>query len=189
MTNTCSIAGCTKPHLAKGYCAKHYRRFKLYGNAEGGTAFRDGKAKDFFEIAVIYGGDECLLWPFALNSDGYALGGWGGAVYKVHRLVCEAANGPPPTPHHEAAHSCGKRSCVSPRHLRWATHAENMADTKAHGTAPSGERSARAKLNWELVRAMRDLYANGYTKTQISKAFGYHFNTVSHVINRTRWIE
>uniref|UniRef100_A0AAU8B7E7 HNH endonuclease n=1 Tax=Dulem virus 39 TaxID=3145757 RepID=A0AAU8B7E7_9CAUD len=27
----CSVPGCGKPHKAKGYCDKHYQRFKIYG--------------------------------------------------------------------------------------------------------------------------------------------------------------
>lgn len=189
MTNQCTVSGCHKPHLAKGYCAKHYRRFKLYGDPEGGAEFRDGKAKDFFDMAAIYGGDDCLLWPYSRNSDGYPCGGWDGALYKIHRLMCETAHGPQPSPQHEAAHNCGVRHCVNPRHLRWATHAENMADTKRHGTSPSGERSGRAKLSWELVRTMRACFSNGSTKKEISEAFGIHYNTVDHVIENRRWKE
>lgn len=31
----CDITGCDKPHLARGYCAKHWRRWSLYGNPLG----------------------------------------------------------------------------------------------------------------------------------------------------------
>jgi len=30
----CSIDGCGKPHLAKGYCSKHYTRLRLHGDPE-----------------------------------------------------------------------------------------------------------------------------------------------------------
>ena len=32
-TKTCTIDGCDNPHWAKGYCNKHYTRWKRYGNA------------------------------------------------------------------------------------------------------------------------------------------------------------
>lgn len=49
----------------------------------------------------------------------------------LERHMCKLKNGDPPTPDHEAAHSCGngKHGCINPNHLRWATDAENMADT------------------------------------------------------------
>ena len=31
---TCSLSTCDKPHVAKGYCAGHYRRVKLYGDPQ-----------------------------------------------------------------------------------------------------------------------------------------------------------
>lgn len=31
----CSVSGCEKSHLARGYCDKHYRRWRLYGDPLG----------------------------------------------------------------------------------------------------------------------------------------------------------
>ena len=64
----------------------------------------------------------------------------GGQFVYAHRWVLELAVGPPPFDRAEAAHApliCNNPSCVSPKHLRWATHAENMADTVIDGTHPS----------------------------------------------------
>lgn len=33
---TCSIPGCSKPHLAKGYCNNHYQKLKIHGDPLGG---------------------------------------------------------------------------------------------------------------------------------------------------------
>lgn len=32
---TCTIGGCTNPHLARGWCNKHYLRWKLHGDVHG----------------------------------------------------------------------------------------------------------------------------------------------------------
>lgn len=189
MMKTCCILGCHKPHLAKNYCAAHYRRFKVHGNAIAGGKVRDGKPKAFYEMAGIYGGDDCLLWPYATNSDGYPCAVWGGKGRRIHRLICEDRHGPPPTAKHEAAHNCGNRKCVNPNHLRWATHLENMADTKLHGTAPSGERSGKTKLTWSIVRQIRSDFAWGVTQAQIARNYGLTFNTVHKIVHKQRWIE
>lgn len=188
MTKTCCILGCNKPHLAKGYCPKHYRRFRLHGSPSGGKAFRNGKAKAFFAMATIYDGKFCLLWPFSLSSHGYAAGGWDGKVRKVHREVCEAVHGTAPSASHEVAHICGVRACVNPLHLRWASHAENMADTKTHKTAPSGERSGKAKLNWGVVGRIRADFASGLSQAKISEKYGLLFSTVHKIVHHQRWI-
>jgi hypothetical protein len=46
---------------------------------------------------------------------------------KVHRLVCEAFNGPPPEGH-EVAHNDNTRDNNVADNLRWATHYDNIQD-------------------------------------------------------------
>lgn len=49
-------------------------------------------------------------------------------VVRVARLVLEWKAGPPPTPLHEAGHTCphGEHElCVNPAHLTWMTREEN----------------------------------------------------------------
>lgn len=45
---------------------------------------------------------------------------------KVHRLICIAFNGPPPTPKHEVGHHDDDRANNVPSNLYWTTRAENM---------------------------------------------------------------
>lgn len=71
-----------------------------------------------------------LLAP-SIASGGYAVvhlrrEGRGG-TQTVHRLVCRAFHGPPPTPKHEACHRFGPGDNHATS-LRWDTHAENMRD-------------------------------------------------------------
>lgn len=60
---------------------------------------------------------------------------------RVHRLVCAAFHGSPPTPQHHAAHNDGSRANNHFHNLRWATASENMLDKNAHGTASVGSRN------------------------------------------------
>ncbi|WP_292637037.1 hypothetical protein [Mesorhizobium sp.] len=65
-----------------------------------------------------------------------------GKCRRVSRLVCEEVHGPPPSPDHEAAHSCdnGDLGCATKRHLSWKTPKENTADKfKERGIFPSAE--------------------------------------------------
>lgn len=63
---------------------------------------------------------------------------------KVHRMVCEAFNGHPPSPEHHAAHRDGNTNNNTPENLYWATAKENMADRERHGTTARGHRSGAA---------------------------------------------
>jgi len=99
------------------------------------------------EVLLTYEGDECLTWPFSTNHQGYPQVRHAGRTRRVSRILCEAEHGAAPTAKHEAAHSCGNEGCVTRRHLRWATRAENEADKRQHGTAPVGASNGRAKLS------------------------------------------
>ncbi len=63
-------------------------------------------------------------------------------VVSVHRVVCVAFHGEPPTPRHHAAHRDGNGTNNREDNLRWATPIENEADKILHGTARAGKPSA-----------------------------------------------
>lgn len=132
----CSIPDCGKPIKSRGWCTGHYQRWNKHGNPLGGGT-SPGEALRFYrEVVLPYDGDECLVWPYATKFDGYGMLWLAGRPHIVSRLVCEDANGPAPTPKHDAAHSCGqgRLGCVAKRHLSWKTRLENVADSIAHGT-------------------------------------------------------
>lgn len=137
----CSIPECecnahSSAKGSKGYCRTHYDRMFKYGDPLGKSTPR-GAPKRFIEDVVLkYNGDDCVTWPYANNTRGYGLIMVGGTLKLASRVICEIVNGPPPTPEHHAAHSCGKGHllCVAKRHLSWKTPIENMADKVVHGT-------------------------------------------------------
>ncbi len=110
----------------------------------------------FREVVLAYEGTECLTWPYA-KSSGYGVMQADGKDKLVHILACQHRNGPPPTPKHEAAHSCGKghEACCSQMHLSWKTRKENHADKLVHGTHNRGERHGMAKLTTDNVRFIK----------------------------------
>jgi hypothetical protein len=88
---------------------------------------------------------------------GLQLGRQDGAREKqyLHRLICEAFNGPP-TKGQECRHLNGDKTDNRAANLIWGSKAENEADKVAHGTSPKGERNPCAKLTESTVRAMRE---------------------------------
>jgi hypothetical protein len=116
---------------------------------------RRGAPQNFFRQALSYTGDNCLLWPYSTDHKGYAKVGYQGSLWIAGRLICTLLHGPASRPGMHAAHSCGNRSCVSPRHLRWATPRENEADKLLHGRRTRGDRNGFAKLTIDAVRIIR----------------------------------
>ena len=103
----------------------------------------------------------------------------------VHRLVLEAFVGPAPEEAPCAAHGNGDPSDNQLKNLRWASHAENSADSIRHGTSkrPSGTKHVRAKLNAKIIQEAREMHFGGASMRAIGRHFGVAHNTISDAIN------
>lgn len=116
----------------------------------------DNRARQWIEMHLDYPHDWCcLIWPFSRIVGGYgSVGGEDGSI-RVHRIMCEHRNGAPPTPEHQAAHSCGRGDdgCVNQWHLTWKTAAENQIERFQH----LGRPAPRTKLTPEQVDEIRAL--------------------------------
>lgn len=148
---------------------------------------RESAVKRFIlDVAVPYEGDDCLTWPFSRMGKGYGSAKWEGRRYVAHRLVLILKEGQPPTPSHQAAHSCGNGflGCVNPNHLRWATPLENAADKTAHGRDCPGEKNGNSRLKSEDVLAI--FIAQG-SQQSIAERFGISQFHVSRIKRGKKW--
>lgn len=98
----------------------------------------------------------------------------------IHRMVCHAFNGPPPTPKHQAAHKDGSRTNNAAANLYWATAKENAADRRRHGTQVEGETHGRAKLTNAQVD---DIRASPKSNTELAKEYGVSNSAMSKLRN------
>jgi hypothetical protein len=181
-STACSINGCGRPARAKNLCSPHYKRQWRNGSPTAGRV-TPGTRFDWMERHKDFAGAECLVWPFS-TVRGYAAVMKNGRTVYVHRTACEHRNGPPPTPQHQAAHSCGNRRCVNPSHIRWATRSENEADKEIHGTRVRGSQSKFAKLTERDVLAIRD---SQLPQLALAEAYGVHQSQISNIKNKKAW--
>lgn len=156
----CTIAGCDKPYLARGYCQKHWSRWRRHGDPNKILGTPMGAAQEFYVKARGMQTDECILWPYCRDDCGYAVLGQpaGSKIPKrAHILLCIEFYGPRPSRNHDACHNCGNGhlGCVNPRHLRWDTKKNNCADQLIHGTRQRGEDKARANFTNAQVLEVR----------------------------------
>lgn len=105
----------------------------------------------------------------------------------LHRLVLETFKGPPPVEGMDCAHNNGDRNDNRIDNLRWATRAENVADTDAHGTKARGEKNGHAVLTAQDVLKMRELRKTGTTQARLAAMFDVSRWTVADACSGKNW--
>ncbi len=182
---SCSVPGddCSETgRIRAGLCRRHYIRQWRHGDPLGGRQL----AIEFVHQAVASSTDECIIWPYSKNK-GYGQVMQNRRPIGAHRLVLILHSGQPSDPKMEAAHApgiCHNRACVNPRHLRWATHAENMADTIIDDTARHGERAHNAKLTEDDIRFIRNSTLPG---PELGAMFGVEQSGIARIRRRETW--
>lgn len=110
-------------------------------------------------------------------------------TFPLARLMLTVFVGPPPTEQHQAAHNNGNARDDRLENLRWASPEENARDRFCHGTSNRGTESgaARARLDPELVRQIRQCLAAGETKLGLSRRLGVARSTIRSVAVGRTW--
>lgn len=131
----------------------------------------------------------CVVWPFARNAAGYGILYRDGQCRLAHRYICEKFHGAPPTPEHDAAHSCGRGfdACIAPWHLEWKTRAENLEDRVLHGTSNRGERCGTSILTEPEAREIKRRLKMGERNKDIADDFDIDPSLVSHIRHERAW--
>lgn len=188
-TKTCSVDGCGRRSRARGWCAKHYHRWRTLGAPDAAVRRERPRGLSLPELARWIGGrlvprGACLFRPDGAN-DYWAIGYRGKSV-AAHRIILLAA-APPPFARAEARHLCGNPGCCRLDHLAWGSHADNMADMVRHGRSTPGERHAKARLNPVAVRVARLLRRRGVPIRRIVRAYGISHAAISNATNGKTW--
>lgn len=113
----------------------------------------------------------------------------------VHRLVCEAFNGPPPSPDMtDVLHGPLGKSINIPSNVRWGNDQQNYADRTPHGEGgllndfqhKPGELHRFARLTRHDVELIRSL-AGSVPQREIADRFSISQSHVSDIVNHKRW--
>jgi len=84
-------------------------------------------------------------------------------------------------------HRCDTPLCVNPGHLFLGTQLENIQDRHRKGRTVRGERSGKARLNDQIVREIRALYASGMNCMEIAKRFSFSYRTIASAAKGESW--
>jgi len=170
-TRICAIDDCESPSLARGWCSKHWQRWKHHGDprAEVRRLYVGPPEERFWRY--VEKTDDCWLWTGGKDSNGYGrfqLGArHGSRVVLAHRFAYEAVAGPIPDGLGlDHRHTCEKW-CVNPEHLRPATQKQNVENHDGRGRGESGirgvYRNTKSRKAWRTnVNHHGKCYSAGY---------------------------
>jgi hypothetical protein len=140
------------------------------------------------------GGDnECWYWLGAVNDRGYGIFRLGRRTVMAHRHMFEIEHGRPPAG--MVLQSCGKKSCVNPRHLNEGTkprphdadasRLEQIDRAVLPPASPlrgtSGVNNPRAQLNEEQVRKICALLDRRVSPRIIAFEFGVDAKSIRNI--------
>lgn len=193
LPKTCSVPDCNNAANkagggARGLCRRHYVRLQRHGASTGGATPKGAVIAFMTNVAIPHDGSECLAWPFSRDPQGYPSVRVDGQTHHATRIICTERHGPPPSPDHHAAHSCGKghEGCCSAGHLFWKTASDNQMDRVEHGTSNRGERNHFCTLNECDVREIRRLH-NVVPQAEIASRYGVAKTTIQAIHYRRSW--
>lgn len=174
-TRPCSIDGCPRPHLARGWCFLHYSRWSKTGDPLLVIGRRPATPEQivtrFWSHVPERPVDGCWEWAAGRHAAGYGKFKANGRTNLAHNFAWTLASGEPIPDDMDVLHACDNPPCVRndeggtyevngvirPRfgHLWLGTDADNVADRDAKGRTASGERSGGA-LHPEQRRGERN---------------------------------
>lgn len=186
MVHECSVESCSNLAVSRGWCPKHYMRWIRHGSPEKTSRRNNEDAFDFLKEALKTSTDDCIIWPFKTYL-GYGAIRLNGKLLRAHRHICECAHGLPLQKKIDAAHKCGVRKCMNPRHIRWATRSENEMDKVDHGLSNRGVRQWKHKLNEAQVLAIKVDYAKGKSKQALYAEYAVAPRTIRDILNGVTW--
>lgn len=174
----CLVLGCLDPHSAKGYCKRHYYRWRRYGDPMRvvvAHVSRKLTIAERLDLLLDKSGGPEACWPYIrkLHRTGYAPVRFHGSIKGVHVWAYEVAFGPVMDGMF-VLHACDNRRCGNPAHLSVGTHQDNMNDKVARGRQArmAGEENPFAKLTKDQAIEIKRRRLSGERVVDLVREFG-----------------
>lgn len=201
----CSVDGCLGVALCRGWCSRHYDKWRFYGSPLAGKESRKTfklsdieSLKRFLEQNMsVDPASQCWVWHGTLKrdrkGDRFAYGSFmiERRLYLAHRLSFYAYKGFDLRSPLCVCHKCDRPLCINPEHLFAGTVLENIQDMVAKGRnrGVDPEKTHTAKLNFEKAREIRRLHSAGRSAKELSALYPVGKSTIDKIISGIIWKE
>lgn len=153
MVRLCSIDGCDSKHYGKGWCSRHWQRWRSYGDPLAGGSDRPKGAtvEERFDTKwrfTMY----CWEWTAATGGKGYGDFRINRRTHRAHKVAYERWVGPIPAGMF-VDHRCHNHACVNPMHLRLVTPKQNGENRR--GAQPRNGCGYRGVSSYETLDGRR----------------------------------
>ena len=180
----CGIGGCGRKHEARGWCKKHYLRWKSHGDPLKTKRNMEPVTWEYMlSCSAIDEETGCIEWQLHTNYYHYGQVHVNGKHEQTHRVsyrlnVGDIHDGV------SVCHHCDNPPCINPDHLFLGTQKDNMRDAGNKGRMQRGEKHHNSKLTRKDVIAIRK---NNGTHKQIGKIFCVSGSVISEIKSRKAW--
>jgi hypothetical protein len=129
------------------------------------------------------GSDRWKVTRGSLKSTGYRYVHINYKHFRIHRLICEAFNGPPPTPSHVVNHKNGIKDDNRPNNLEWMTIGENTHHARSELKVAMGRKSIDKVRMMELLNEGLHQWQVGRLMGVSQAAISWHFKQIRKTKN------
>lgn len=189
----CKIKECQLKHKGKGYCQKHYARFKKYGDPhfvpENFKYGRSLEERFWSKVEKSDNKTECWNWKAATRSkkDRYGIFRIGDKNYIASRVSWKLSNGKFPPKGIIVRHTCDNPLCVNPNHLKTGTTKDNSEDMVKRDRSLRGQKHHNSKIADTDAIQIIELLNKGLYPEEISKKLNIPRTIVSSVKTGKSW--
>lgn len=152
MKQKCKIDSCGSPLYCRGWCVRHYQRWRAHGDPQAPPVKRekaDPIERFWSKVQLTEKEDGCWVWGGTISKGGYGQFAESGRSIRAHRYSYEYLEGSIPEGM-VLDHACRNRLCVRPHshHVRLATPKQNSENIALNPSNKSGVRG----VFWESPR-------------------------------------
>jgi len=184
IAHRCDDPSCVNPsHLV---VARGTVRHERMARTSRPLLLSDADAERFWSKVAIGTWDACWLWTASLRTGGYGSFWLSGSSVGAHRVAYSLVRGPVPEMLC-VCHQCDNPACVNPGHLFLGTQQENQADKVQKQRHARFEAHGAARLTRDVADQIREMAADGVSKTALASRFGVSRAVVHSILSQQIW--